>query len=122
MLRHFILQTLLIFMEIEPNHVFTRRHGRRHGTGFQFKHVFDQLVFLFTQYSSQCTGFHHRVDVIRSDVIFTYHRQFKDTEDHVCQAVEKPHQRGADEQAEAHRVDDTQSHSFWRTHTDAFRG
>lgn len=53
---------------------------------------------------------------------FTYHWQFENTEDYVRQSVEEPHQRGANVQAEAHRVDDTQSDSFWRNHTDAFRG
>ncbi len=33
-LRDFILQALLVFMQIEPNHAFTARHGRGHGTGF----------------------------------------------------------------------------------------
>ncbi len=121
-LRDFILQALLVFMQIEPNHAFTARHGRGHGTGFQLEHIFDQLMLLLAQHPGQRTGFYHGVDVVGGDVIFTHHRQFKDAEDDVRQAVEEPHQRTEHEQAEAHRVDDTQSHSFWRNHTDAFRG
>ena len=79
-------------------------------------------MFLLAQYPGQGTGFHDRINVVRGDVIFTHHRQLKDAENDVCQAVEEPHQRAEHKQAEAHRVDDTQSHGFWRNHTDAFRG
>ena len=122
MLCNFVLQALLILMQIEPDNAFTARHGRGHGTGFQFEYVLNELVFLLTQHPGQRASFHHRIDVVRGDVVFTHHGQLEDAENHVCQAVEEPYQRTEDIQAEAHRVDDTQSHSFWRNHTDAFRG
>lgn len=49
MLRHFGLQALLVFMQIEPDDVFTAGHGGRHGTGFQFENVLNQLVLLLAQ-------------------------------------------------------------------------
>ena len=122
MLRHFGLQALLVFMQIEPDDVFTAGHGGRHGTGFQFENVLNQLVLLLAQHACQRPGFHHGINIIGGDVVFTHHRQLKDAENDVRQAVKEPHQRTEDIQAEAHRVDDTQSHCFWRNHTDAFRG
>ncbi|MNB91288.1 hypothetical protein D3C75_383640 [compost metagenome] len=122
MLGDLVLQALLVFVEIEPDDVFARGHRRRHGTGFQFKHVLDQLMLLLTQHACQRTGFKHGIDIIRGDVVFTHHRQLKQAENHIRQAIEEPHQRAEHEQAEAHRVDDTQSHGFGRNHTDAFRG
>ncbi len=79
-------------------------------------------MLLLTQHPGQRTGFHDRINVVRGDVVFTHHRQFKDAENHIRQAVEEPYQRTKHVQTEAHRVDDTQSYSFWRNHTDAFRG
>ncbi|MNY43449.1 hypothetical protein D3C86_1784090 [compost metagenome] len=122
MLGHFVLQALLVFVEIKPNHVFAARHGGRHGTGFQFKHVLDQFMLLLAQYTGQRTGFEHGVDIVRGDVVFTHHRDLKQAENIVRQAVKEPDQRAEHVQTEAHRVDDAQSHSFWRNHTDAFRG
>ena len=79
-------------------------------------------MLLLAQHPGQRAGFYYRIDVVRGDVVFTHHRQLKDAENHVRQAVKEPHQRTKHVQTEAHRVDDTQSHSFWRNHTDAFRG
>ncbi len=122
MFRHLFLQALLIFVQIEPDHVLTPGHGGRHGTGLQLKHVLDQLMLLLTQHPRQRASFKYRVDIVRGDVIFTHHRQLKQTENGIGQAVKEPHQRAEHEETEAHRVDDAQSHSFWRNHTDAFRG
>ena len=79
-------------------------------------------MLLLAQNTRQRTRFDHGVNVVRGDVVFTHHWDLKQTENVVCQTVKEPHQRAEDQQAEAHRVDDTQSHSFWRNHTDAFRG
>ncbi|CCJ86255.1 hypothetical protein BN133_2632 [Cronobacter dublinensis 582] len=122
MLRHLALQALLVFMEIEPDDVFARGHGGRHGARLQLKHVFNKLMLLLAQYARERTRFHHRVDIVGSDVVFAHHRQLEDAENHIRHAVKEPHQRAEDEQTEAHRVDDTQSHGFRRNHTDAFRG
>ncbi|CNV26682.1 Uncharacterised protein [Salmonella enterica subsp. enterica serovar Bovismorbificans] len=116
------LQALFVFVQIKPDDTFARRHRRRYGAGFKFKHIFNQFVLLLAQDARQRAGFHHCVNIIRSNVVFPHHWNFEQAEDVVCHAVKQPHQRAKNEQAEAHRVDDTQSHSFWRNHTDAFRG
>ncbi|MNL54424.1 hypothetical protein D3C87_1777560 [compost metagenome] len=79
-------------------------------------------MLLLAQYTGQRTGFEHGVDIVRGDVVFTHHRDLKQAENIVRQAVKEPHQRAEHVQTEAHRVDDAQSHSSWRNHTDAFRG
>ena len=117
----FVFQALLIFMQIKPDDVFTRRHGRRHGARFELKYVLNQLMFLLAQHASQRSGFEHGVNIIRGDVVITHHRQFENAENDVCQAVKEPHQRAEDKQTEAHRVDDSQCNRFRRNHTDAFR-
>ncbi|CCJ76825.1 hypothetical protein BN135_1889 [Cronobacter muytjensii 530] len=122
MVGDFLLQAVLIFVEIEPDDVFARGHRGRHGARLQLKHVFDKLMLLLAQHARERAGFHHGVDIIGSDVVFAHHRQLEDAENHIRHAVKEPHQRAEEEQTEAHRVDDTQSHSFRRNHTDAFRG
>ena len=93
---HFILQALLVFMQIKPNDAFTRGHGGRNGAGLQLEHVLNQLMLLLAQHPGQRAGFDHGIDIVGGDIVFPHHRQFKDAEDHVGHAVKQPHQRAED--------------------------
>ena len=107
-------------MQIEPDDIFTRGHGRGNGARFQFKHVLDQLMFLLAQHPGQRARFHHRINIIGGDIVFTHHRDFKQAENHVGHAVEKPHHRAEQQQTETHRIDNAQRDRFRRNHPDSF--
>ncbi len=78
-------------------------------------------MFLLTQHAGQCTRFHHRINVIGSNIVFTHHRNFKQAENSVRHAVKEPDQRAQHKQAETHWVDNAQGDRLGRNHADTFR-
>ncbi|MNQ71918.1 hypothetical protein D3C85_866070 [compost metagenome] len=107
------LDALLPLLQGEVDEALAGRHGGGDAEGLQLEHVLDELVLLALDDAGLGARIHHRIDVVRGDLVVAHHGDPQQAEQGVGQAVEEPHQR--------HQQGHAQQHGAYHHHRNPFR-
>ena len=104
------LDALLPLLQGEVDEALPRRHGGSDTQRLELEHVLDELVLLALDDTGFGTCIHHRINIVGGDLVVAHHGDAHQPEQAVGHAVEQPHQR--------HQQGDAQHHGTHHHHGD----